>query len=132
MDTYGDQEFEGRVTTVYPKAEIRDNVVNYVSVVRFEPPRDRTLRPEMTTTVRIALDMRPNVLALPVGVIRRNGERTFVLVRRGDTVVRRPVTTGSRDDSYWQIVDGLQEGDQVLAGDVKGEVIDDDRATRNR
>lgn len=53
VDTYGAQEFEGTVTTVYPKAEIRDNVVNYVSVIRFDPPADRTLRPDMTTTVRI-------------------------------------------------------------------------------
>ena len=54
VDTYGDEEFAGRVTAVYPRAEIRDNVVNYITVIRFDPPRDRTLRPEMTTTVRIA------------------------------------------------------------------------------
>ena len=54
VDTYGTHAFEGAVAAVYPKAEIRDNVVNYVTVVRFEPPRDRTLRPEMTTSVRIA------------------------------------------------------------------------------
>jgi HlyD family secretion protein len=55
VDTYGDEEFTGRVATVYPQAAIRDNVVNYVTVVRFTPPRDRILRPEMTTTVRIAI-----------------------------------------------------------------------------
>jgi RND family efflux transporter MFP subunit len=53
VDTYPDHEFEGKVTAVYPQAEIRDNVVNYVTVVRFEPPRERTLRPEMTATVKI-------------------------------------------------------------------------------
>jgi RND family efflux transporter MFP subunit len=53
VDTYGDEEFEGRVTAIYPKPEIRDNVVNYITVIRFEPPNGRTLRPEMTTTVRI-------------------------------------------------------------------------------
>lgn len=55
VDTYPGQEFEGRVTTIYPQAEIRDNVVNYVTVVRFEPPRDRTLRPEMTVMAKIDL-----------------------------------------------------------------------------
>ncbi|HKI05784.1 MAG TPA: efflux RND transporter periplasmic adaptor subunit [Thermoanaerobaculia bacterium] len=55
VDTYPGQEFEGEVTAIYPRAEIRDNVVNYVTVVRFEPPRDRTLRPEMTVMARIAL-----------------------------------------------------------------------------
>lgn len=56
VDTYGEENFEGVVTTIYPKAEIRDNVVDYVTVVQFTPPAGRTLRPEMTTTVRIALD----------------------------------------------------------------------------
>lgn len=56
VDTYGEEAFAGLVTAIYPKAEIRDNVVNYITVIRFDPPRDRTLRPEMTTTVRIAVD----------------------------------------------------------------------------
>lgn len=132
VDTYSDHEFEGRVTAVYPKAEILDNVVNYVTVVRFEPPHDRTLRPEMTTTVRIALDTRENVLALPIRALRREGDRSFVLSRRGDAIERRLVTTGSRDESYWEIVDGLREGDQVLIGDVKNEVVIDDRAARDQ
>jgi HlyD family secretion protein len=132
VDTYGDDEFEGRVTAVYPKAEIRDNVVNYVTLVRFEPPRDRTLRPEMTTTVRIALETRENVLALPIRAVRRDGSRTFVLSRRGDAIERRLVTTGSRDESYWEIVEGLREGDEVLIGDVRNEDVIDDRAGRNR
>ena len=58
VDTYGTEEFAGRVVTVYPTAEIRDNVVNYVTVVRFQAPKGRVLRPEMTTTVRIAIDSR--------------------------------------------------------------------------
>lgn len=132
VDTYGDHEFEGRVATVYPKAEIRDNVVNYVTVIRCDPPRDRTLRPEMTTTVRIALDLRQAVLALPIRAVRREGERTFVLARRGEAVERRWVTTGSRDESHWEIVDGLREGDEVLVGDVSMGGARDDRAARDR
>lgn len=132
VDTYGDHEFAGRVTTVYPKAEIRDNVVNYVAVVRFEAPRERTLRPEMTTTVRIALDMHDNVLALPIRAVRRGGDGTYVLTRRGATIERRLVTTGSRDDSYLEIVDGVSEGDEVLIGAVTAEGIIDDRAAGNQ
>lgn len=56
VDSWPDQEVEGQVSTVYPQAEIRDNVVNYVTVVRFAPPPDRTLRPEMTAAVKIALE----------------------------------------------------------------------------
>jgi HlyD family secretion protein len=132
VDTYGDHEFGGRVTTVYPKAEIRDNVVNYVTVLRFEPPREQTLRPEMTTIVRIALDLRPNVLAVPIRAVRREGDRTFVFSRRGDTIERCSVTTGVRDDRYWEIVDGLREGEEVVIGDVKEEDVADDPPAANR
>lgn len=56
VDTYSDCTFEGVITAIYPKAEIRDNVVNYIAVVQFALPRDRILRPEMTATVRITRD----------------------------------------------------------------------------
>jgi HlyD family secretion protein len=131
VDTYAAHEFGGSVTTVYPKAEIRDNVVNYVAVIRFDPSRDRILRPEMTTTVQIPLDLREGVLALPIRAVRQQGERAFVLARRGDAIERRWVTTGSRDGSYWEIVDGLREGDEVLVGDVKTEDTIDDRTARD-
>jgi len=118
VDTYADQEFDGRVTAIYPKAEIRDNVVDYVTVIRFEPPRDRVLRPDMTTTVRIAIDQRENVLSLPLRAVRLEGARAFVLVHRGDAIERRWITTGRRDDTACEITDGLREGDEVLVGDV--------------
>jgi HlyD family secretion protein len=121
VDTYPDHEFEGQVAAIYPQAEIRDNVVNYVTVVTFEPPRDRILRPEMTTTVKIAVETRENVLALPRRALRREEGRQFVLSPQGDTAVRRWVTTGSKDESFSEIVEGLHEGDEVLVGDVKAE-----------
>lgn len=118
VDTYGDHAFEGRVTAVYPKAEIRDNVVNYVAVVTFTPPRDRTLRPEMTTTVRIAQQMREGVLALPAKSVRWQAGKPYVLIGRGATPERRAVTTGIRDERYVEIVNGLRDGEEVLVGDT--------------
>ncbi len=119
VDTYGDREFTGRVTAIYPKPEIRDNVVDYVTVLRFQTPADCILRPEMTTAVTIDLKRRENVLALPVAAVHREEQNRFVLIRHGDGVERRPVTTGIRDESYWEILTGLREGDEVLAGDTK-------------
>jgi RND family efflux transporter MFP subunit len=80
VDTYGDEEFDGRVTAVHPKAEIRDNVVDYVTVVQFQRPKNRTLRPEMTTTVRVALATRTNVLSVPIRAVHWQGTRAYVLV----------------------------------------------------
>jgi RND family efflux transporter MFP subunit len=117
VDTYGDQEFGGEVTAVYPQAEIRDNVVNYVTVVRFAPVAERVLRPEMTAAVRIALAAREDVLALPLRAVRREAGRAFVLLRPrqpGTPVERREIATAGRDDTHWEIASGLAEGDEVV------------------
>jgi multidrug efflux pump subunit AcrA (membrane-fusion protein) len=121
VDTYAGHEFEGQVSAVYPQAEIRDNVVNYIAVVGFEPPRDHTLRPEMTTSVTIVLESRKNVLAVPRRAVRREQGRAFVLCPRGDDVVQRWVTTGARDEGHWEIVDGLRDGEDVLVGELEAE-----------
>ncbi len=122
VDTYGDQEFEGMVTAIYPKAEIRDNVVNYVTVVRFDPPAARVLRPEMTTTVRIAVALSENVSALPLRAVGWDGGKAFVRVARTDGAFeQRSVTTGRRDAEFVEITDGVREGEAVLVGISKGE-----------
>lgn len=119
VDTYPGVDIEGRVTTIYPKAEIRDNVVDYVAVARFDVPAERVLRPEMTATVRIAIDTRKGVLTLPRAAVRRDASRSYVLVPgtgRGGPA-RRFVTTGVSDDAVWEIRDGIREGDEVLLGE---------------
>lgn len=121
VDTYGDREFDGTVTAIHPKAEIRDNVVDYVVVVRFTPPRDFILRPEMTTTVKVDLERHLNALALPMRGIHREGSRAFVLCRNADKTEQRWVSTGIRDDSYWEVVGGLHEGDEVLIGNLNSQ-----------
>jgi RND family efflux transporter MFP subunit len=121
VDTYGDREFQGTVTAVHPKAEIRDNVVDYIVVVRFTPPRNFVLRPEMTTTVKVDLERHVQALALPIRAVRHEGSRAFVLCRDAGKTEPRWVSTGIRDDSYWEIVGGIREGDEVLIGDVNSQ-----------
>jgi RND family efflux transporter MFP subunit len=120
VDTYGEQTFDGRVETIYPQAEIRDNVVNYVAVIRFPPSRDHVLRPEMTASVRLPLDVKTQVLAVPIRMLKQEDGRPFVMVREGQQAARRDVTLGVRDDLYCEIVDGLREGDEVTSGDAGG------------
>ncbi|PTX95499.1 efflux RND transporter periplasmic adaptor subunit [Opitutus sp. ER46] len=120
VDTYGEEEFAGVVTAIYPKAEIRDNVVNYITVVRFEPPAGRVLRPEMTATVRVTITGRANALALPARAVGWNGEQAFVQVVRADgTTEPRTIGVGARDAEYVEITTGLQEGERVLASTLE-------------
>jgi macrolide-specific efflux system membrane fusion protein len=115
VDTYDEERFAGTVVAIHPQAEIRDNVVNYVTVVRFTPPAGRVLRPEMTATVRIELPARRGAPALPLRAVRREGGRPYVLVPGEREGERHWVTPGVRDETHVEMAAGLREGDAVLA-----------------
>ena len=44
-----------------------------------------------------------------------------MLLRGGAGSERRWVRTGGQDEGYWEIADGLREGDEVLVGETKPE-----------
>jgi macrolide-specific efflux system membrane fusion protein len=118
VDTYSDVDFQGEVVAVYPSAEIQDNVVNYVTIIRIADDQGRILRPEMTTTVNIFLETRENVLALPNRAVRRERGRRFVYVREGREPVKRWVKVGWKDGDFTEIVEGLDENEDVVLGEV--------------
>jgi macrolide-specific efflux system membrane fusion protein len=114
VDTYADTDFKGYVTAIYPKAVIQDNVVNYIVVVEITDFHDKTLRPEMTATVTIQLETRKNVIAVPSkAIIRERGER-FVSVIENNNQITRKIKTGWYDNSFTEVLEGLDEGETVL------------------
>ena len=120
VDTFPDTDFEGTVTAIYPKAEVVNNVVNYITIIKIAPQKEddvmKILRPEMTTSVSILLETRNNVLAVPNKAIRRERGQKYVLLPKGinEPPARRVVKAGWKDRSYTEIVDGLQENQQVV------------------
>lgn len=116
VDTWPDHTFEGRVTAIRPTAEIRDNVVNYVTLIEFKNRSERLLRPEMTATINLVVEGRGDVLSLPNGALRRDSGGSYVLAVRGAALERRPVSVGFRGSEYTEVVSGLEAGERVLVG----------------
>lgn len=114
VDTYSDTDFKGRITAIYPKAVIQDNVVNYIVVAEIEDFQDKVLRPEMTATVTIYLETRKDVITVPnKAIIRERGERYVTVIENG-TQVSRKINPGWSDGNYTEVVEGLNEGETVL------------------
>jgi RND family efflux transporter MFP subunit len=118
VDTYLDTDFEGRVTAIQPAAVIIDNVVNYVTLIEIGPTNGKTLRPEMTTSVNIILEGLDDVLALPNGAVRRDSGGAFAYVPGPMGPERRTIRTGYRGSDFTEVLEGLEEGDEVLVGSV--------------
>lgn len=119
VDTYMGTDFTGIVTAIQPAAEIVDNVVNYVTLIEIGATEGKTLRPEMTTTVNIYLEGREDILTLPNGAVRRDSEGAFVYLPGQTGLVRRAIRTGYRGSSYTEVLDGLEDGDEVIVGSVQ-------------
>ncbi len=118
VDTYTSTEFQGTVTAIQPKAEIVDNVVNYVTLIGIGSTEWKILRPEMTTTVNIFLEGREDVLTLPNGTVRRDSEGIFAFVLGPQGLERKVIRTGYRGGKYTEVLEGLVDGDEVVVGSV--------------
>ena len=114
VDTYPGIDFDGKVTAIYPKAEMKDNVVNYITIIDITGSGDYTLRPEMTTTVRIFQQNRPQVPTVPKRAVFRESGDKFVYVLNGTQRVKRRVDTGWTDGKFIEITRGLEQGEKII------------------
>ena len=118
VDAFAGRSFEGRVRTIYPKAQLVNNVVNYVVIVDIESRGGLQLRPEMTAHVDFILERRADVVAVPPAALLRDSGRSFVVVPAGRDWVQREVDTGLSTLSATEIRSGLRAGEFVLADPV--------------
>ncbi len=114
VDTYTETEFSGIVTAIYPKAEIQNNVVNYITIIEIQNQEGKVLRPEMTASVNISIQKHENAITIPAKALVRKNGKYFVSIPQGDEVAEQEVIVGLRQNSYVEILDGLGENEQVI------------------
>lgn len=114
VDTFPGREFKGRVTAIYPKAVIQDNVVNYDVVVDILDEHGGILRPEMTASVTVLLEQKTGVLAIPAKAVKRQQGKNVVYLARDAQPEMREITVGWKDGQWIEVLGGLEEGQTVL------------------
>ena len=114
VDSYPAREFEGKVVAIYPKAVIQENVVNYDVVIDITSPYEGFLKPDMTASVTIMLEARPNVLAVPVEAVKRERGKTLLYILTDGRAEPREVKTGWKDGPWIEIAGGVEEGETVF------------------
>jgi HlyD family secretion protein len=115
VDAFPGRELEGVVEAIYPKAQLVNNVVNYIVIVGISAGHGLPIRPEMTVHVTFVLEQREGVLAVPRSAVLRKSGRTFLVVKRGEEWRERRVTTGMQTPQSIEITSGLNEGETILA-----------------
>lgn len=103
----------GTVDYVYPRLNADTRTVRVR--MRFDNP-DLVLKHNMFATVRIATPARDNVIAIPTEALIRTGAGDRVVLALGDGRFRpTPVKAGIAAGGKVEILDGLTEGDRVVA-----------------
>jgi HlyD family secretion protein len=146
IDAYQDTTFVGRVTRVSHSAQLtatqtasgsNDRAVDFdVEVTLEDPPED--IRPDLSCTARVVTDTRKNSLSIPIIALtvrdhervpnentppadtlkpkRRNREAEGVFVVRDGIATFRPVKVGIAGDEYFEVLDGVREGETIVGG----------------
>src|SRR5205809_1182135 len=144
IDAFPDTTFVGRVTKVSNSAILtaaastpgtNTQAVDYqVEITLTNPPAD--VRPDLSATARIVTDTRKQALSIPIIALtvrenkplstenrpvdtatahkKKEAEGVFV-VDKG-TATFRPVKVGIAGDEYFEVLDGLKEGETIVAG----------------
>lgn len=119
---------------------LTDQVTNFVVKVRILPSsyadlgtgRKQPFRPGMTATVDIRTETHASVLCVPIAAVTtrnpaktengnkengpsENSKGTWVFVYNNGTVKSVKIKTGIQDLDYFEITDGLKEGDEVVS-----------------
>jgi HlyD family secretion protein len=118
MDAFPDQNFNGEVIKVASLPDQQRNWLSpdikvYTTQVRIEGTHS-FLKPGMSARVEIFVDYAPNALVVPVQVVaNRAGKKVCFAVNSGKSVARE-VKTGLFNDTWVQIIEGLNEGEEVM------------------
>lgn len=121
VDTYPEEYFEGTVETIYPKAEIQNNVVNYITVIKIRNKAGKILRPEMSATIQIFSEFKRDVISIPKMAVQFDEGNLFVYVLTDGKIEKRFIKTGISDKKYYEVLSGLSEKEKILIGEINEE-----------
>jgi len=144
IDAFPDTSFAGTVTKIANSAattaatgQSADRAVDFeVEVTLTNPPAD--VRPDLSMTARIITDVRKNVLSIPIIALTTRAhqsvgdsaqamalgdstttkpkEREGVFVIQNGMAMFRPVKVGIAGDEHFEVLEGLDEGEMLVAG----------------
>ena len=112
-DAYPHQQFKAQVAYINPGINAQTGAVE----VKLDVPESvQTLRQDMTVSVDMEVARKPQALALQLSQVNDiNGPAPWVWLLDAGHAVRRPVRLGLRGGAWVEVLDGLREGDAVIA-----------------
>ena len=113
------QTVMGQVTRIYPSGFRKISALGIeqqrVKVIIGFDNSEWQLRPGTSLDVHVITAERPDALAVPERATFRRSDQWSVFAVRNGNAVLTPVTIGIKNDEWAEILDGLEEGDTIVA-----------------
>lgn len=110
-----DMSTQGRVSVVEPQMQN--------GALRFQVALDEAnaewLRSNLRVDVQVVTDRKARVLRVARGPFAQGGGAQYAFVLRNNRAYRTPLRLGVSNFDYFEIVDGLAEGDEIIASDMR-------------
>jgi len=116
VDAYPDRVYEGTVVNIFPQGTQSPGGLTTFTVIIEVPNEDRSLLANMTAAITIQTLELENLLLVPFAAIRpgEKPEEYVVFVRNEKGLPEeRKVKLGKTNYEFYEVLDGLQEGDLV-------------------
>lgn len=114
LDALPERTLNGTIARIFPAAEPGSRQVT-VEVALPTDAGEAGVRPGYLARIRMPIDERPGVLAVPAEAVGEDGDQRYVYVVEDDALVRREVEPGVSRSGWTEIRSGLEAGDIVLA-----------------
>jgi HlyD family secretion protein len=111
VDAYPDRSFAGKVERVAPLGKLETSVVTFDVEIVVTDKDANLLRSGMSADLEIVTTRQEGVLLVPLTAIQSEGAVRNVRLASGE---RRAVKTGATDGTQIVILEGLEEGDEIL------------------
>lgn len=112
---FGDQQFRGTISAISSRVDPVSRSVTVRALIKNE---ERLLKPGLLMHVRIDTNRRDQIV-IPEQCILSSSTQNSVLVvhKEGEvtTVKRRNITIGGRKRGYVEVLEGLEEGEQIIS-----------------
>jgi len=112
VDTYGDRVFKGVVDRVSPLGVDTSSVVTFDVEIAVTDESAPLLRSGMSADIEIVTTEQKDALLVPLLAVQSKGKQRFVRLPDG---AERSIHVGATDGTQMVVLDGLQDGDTVLA-----------------
>ena len=114
VESYPGEVFEGKVDLMSAALDAETRTLKVWARV---PNPEGKLRPNMRATLNVVTDQADSVVAVPHSAVLGEAGNLFVFVQTDDaglTYEKRPVVVGTKDDRYFEIMEGIFPSDKVV------------------